>query len=138
MQTSFSSTPLPLSSHYDVSSRVDARAHHHYNGRAHIGVSLGPERRRSLHPPTVVHQPRPPPAAAARLAWRQDAARGHRLVLPHIQEQVAAPLQGEDESQLRKDSGLPGCTVKKQAFFHVAIKFHVFQIFVKGVARVSC
>jgi hypothetical protein len=144
MQASFLSTPLPLSSLSDASSSIDARARHHYNGRAHIGVSAWP-RTRAPHPPTVAHRPRPPPAVAARLAWWEDAAGRRRLVLPHVQEQAVTPLHGEDKSQLGRDSGLPGCAVKKQAFFHVAIKcsmcsrysWRVLQAFHVDVAKVD-
>jgi hypothetical protein len=145
MQASFSYTPLPPSSLSNASWSADVRAHHHYSGRAHIEVSPWP---RARAPPASSYSCAPAPTSSCSGDWvglEVGRGQGHRLVLPRVQEQATAPLHGEDESQLGRDSGLSGCAVKKQVLFHVAIKcsmcsrysWRVLQEFQVDVAKVD-
>jgi hypothetical protein len=137
MQASFSSTPLPLSSLSNASSSVDARARHHCSGRAHIGVSPWP-RARAPHPPTVAHRARPPPAVAARLAWRQDAARGRRLVLPASRSKLPLRCTVRTRASLAETRGCQVVQSRSRPFFMLQSNVPCVPDIREGCCKRSC
>jgi hypothetical protein len=137
MQASFSYTPLPPSSLSNASLSADVRAHHNYSGRAHIGVSPGPERRR-----LILLQLRTGPDLLLqwRLGWPGGRTQpgGTDWCSPTSRSKLPLPCTVRTRANSAETRGCRVVQSRSRPFSCCNQMFHVFQIFMKGVASVSC